>query len=87
MTYEGHDARLLKKVCDYLRVNSADPSIMPLITAAQQYLEGAGVPAPVQGAPTEQYDLAVILYVNTIYNGGEDKLEGAMTSLVLQLRA
>lgn len=79
------DARLEAKVSDFLRIGVDDPTLKPLIAAARVYLSNAGVIEPEDEDPL--YDLAVTLYVNTIYSGGEDKLQDAMTSMILQLRA
>lgn len=92
--------RLLELVRQYVRAGSADDALLvPLISAAKQYLLNAGVPEPIveEPEPPEEptpasgelslYELAVTLYVNTIYNGGNEKvLEQAMTGIILQIK-
>jgi len=82
------DAALLTKVEDFLRVESGDPTVPPIIDAAIGWLANAGAARPDGTDPLKlaQYELAVTIYVNTIFSGGESKLEAAMTSIVYQLR-
>ena len=65
-----------------------DTSVLPLVRAACGYLKNAGVTVP-DGADqgqAAQYDLAVALYVSTVYNGGEEKLERSMNGIIQQIR-
>lgn len=81
-----HKPRLRKKVSEFLRIPVSDPNLDTLIDAALEYLENAGVTAPEEGDKANLWDLAVTLYVNTIWSGGEDKLGDAMVGIVHQLR-
>ncbi len=83
---------LEQKVKDFLRIEGEDRVLSPLISAAIAYLENAGVEEPEldSGSTTSPalalYELAVILYVNAIYSGGENKLGAAMTAIMLQIK-
>jgi hypothetical protein len=85
---DGPEAALIYRVTNFLRLEATDPTIPPLVDAAIAYLENAGVtrPADSEGKQVALYELAVTLYVNTIFSDGEDKLEDAMTSIVWQLK-
>lgn len=80
---------LLEQVTSFLRCEADDPTVPPLIRAAEGYLAGAGVTAP--AAPDSSdgalYSLAVVLHVHAMYSGGEDKLGDSLTAIILQLRA
>lgn len=78
---------LVEKVCNFLRIDPFDNALViePLILAAKQYLTNAGVTEPTDGE-LDLYELAVTLYVNMIFSGNEDKLETAMTGIILQLK-
>ena len=87
--------RLLDLVSMYVRAGSADNALLvPLISAAKQYLLNAGVAEPdvpePEGEPSGElslYELAVTLYVNMIYNGVSEKaLDQAMTGIILQIK-
>lgn len=92
---------MLDKVKHYLRIDGGDDDqlIVPLISAAKQYMLNAGVtePEPPDGGEGEEpstdanelslYELAVMLYVNTIYTGGgEIALSKAMDGIILQIK-
>jgi hypothetical protein len=80
---------LLDRVKEYVRAGEGDDLLLlSLISAAKQYLSNAGVPEP----PAEEeavalYELAVVLFVNMIYNGGKETwLDKAMTAIILQIK-
>ena len=86
------DALLVYRANRFLRLEDDDPTVIPLVLAAKQYLENAGVADPRdESTPAEgavaQYELLVCLYVSTVYSGGESKLDVAMTSHILQMRS
>jgi len=83
--------QLLSKVKNFLRVGDEDDALLvPLISAAKQYLLNAGVEDPenTEEGDGEQslYELAVILYCHKIYYGNEDGLDRAMTGIILQIK-
>ncbi len=82
---------LLDKVKEYVRAGEGDDLILlSLISAAKQYLYNAGVSepkSPEEYGPLSLYELAVILYVNMLYNGGKETLlDKAMTAIILQIK-
>jgi len=94
--YEGADegyvfdnTALIAQVCGFLRIETDDGTVEPLVDAAIAYMTGAGIirPDPTELDATAQYNLAVTLYVSGIFNGGENKLEPALIATMLQLRA
>ena len=89
---DNPDALLTYRVNRFLRLEDDDPTVLPLVLAAKQYLDGAGITDPrddsaPQDAAVAQYELAVCLYVSIVYSGGESKLDPAMTSVILQMRS
>lgn len=93
---------LLAKVNGFLRIEAGDTTTLPLIQAAKAYLENAGVlePEAIEESdlveeselwddaenPLMLYELAVAIYVCTVFNGGEGKLQAAMTAIILQIK-
>jgi hypothetical protein len=86
---DAPDAGLVLRTRHFLRLDASDPVVPALVAAAQTFITNAGVsaPDPTDEGATALYELAVSLYVSTIYSGGEGKLEPAMTSVLLQLRS
>lgn len=85
---------LLDKVKNYVRAGDEDDLLLvSLISAAKQYLSNAGVDEheeyvlPEEDGELSLYELAVVLYVNLIYNGGKETLlDQAMTGIILQIK-
>ena len=86
---DAPDAGLVLRTRHFLRLDASDPVVPALVAAAVTYINNAGVtaPEPTDEGATALYELAVSLYVSTIYSGGESKLGDAMTSVLLQLRS
>lgn len=84
---------LLDKVKSYVRLSGSEDDMLlaSLISAAKQYLLNAGVQEPPETGggsegPGDLYDLAVSLYVSLIFDGADEKLDRAMTAIILQIK-
>lgn len=77
------------KIRQFLRIDaeSDDESLLlSIIDAAKEYLVNAGVTEPTE--TSSLYDIAVTLYVNTIWNGGDEdaELKKSLTGMIIQLK-
>jgi hypothetical protein len=83
------DAALVYRVRRFLRVEDDDPTVAPLVRAAQAYIANAGVSRPSRDnePANAQYETAVSCYVSIVMSGGESDLDAVMTAILLQMRA
>ena len=87
---EGDDPILLSLISaakQYLYNAGVSEPTASVVSSSNEYDSGQEYTLPQEYGPLSLYELAVVLYVNMLYNGGKETLlDKAMTAIILQIK-